>query len=133
MPASRMLVSSLSLKITYILLFEGENYLSFSAFNKEKMDIICPSVQSVKELLALPKSLSCPLGTTEFLSPTLWGQDGKDGIPSPGGIPGLQKLLGHLLFPAALELAVFMPPFLRLTLWDMISLWPKSCPSVKQF
>lgn len=85
----------------------------------------------------LYRSLSCPLRTTKLLSPTLRGQDVRDGNPPPGGIPGIQKLLGRLLFPAALELAVFVPPFPRLQsvliLCEMISLWPKSCFSVKEF
>lgn len=85
----------------------------------------------------LYRSLSCPLGTTKLLSPTLQGQDVRDGNPPPGGIPGIQKLLGRLLFPAALELAVFVPPFPGLQsvliLCEMISLWPKSCFSVKEF
>lgn len=124
------------MKITYILLFEGENYLSSPRLTKKRWTQSVPGFQVLKNSL-LYRSLSCPLGTTKLLSPTLRGQDVRDGNPPPGGVPGIQKLLGRLLFPAALELAVFVPPSpgLRsvLILCEMISLWPKSCFSVKEF
>lgn len=103
-------------------------------FTKQKVNIIRSKVWSIKEL-ALKKSSLCvwELDSPRQLSPTLWGQDLKDGIPLPGDIPGIQKHLGHLFSCSQLlQNWLLMPPFLQIAellysdLICEILVWPKS-------
>lgn len=104
-------------------------------FTKQKVNIIRSKVWSIKEL-ALKKSSLCvwELDSPKRLSPTLWGQDVKDGIPLPGDIPGIQKRLGHLFSCSQLlQNWLLMPPFHQIAellysdLVCEILVWPKYC------